>query len=112
MLCARKRPPACRLRVTPVRTSTIVMIAFAVVFGLLAVFFAQAWLNRQAELRLRSLEGNRPQLATRNVVVAAAPLRFGTPLSASALREVTWPEEAIPAGTFASIDALLGQGKR
>jgi pilus assembly protein CpaB len=88
------------------------MIAFAVVFGLLAVFFAQAWLNRQAELRLRSLEGNRPQLATRNVVVAAAPLRFGTPLSASALREVTWPEEAIPAGTFASIDALLGQGKR
>ena len=32
-----------------VRASTIVMIAFAVVFGLLAVFIAQAWLNNQAE---------------------------------------------------------------
>ena len=29
----------------PVRKSTIVMIAFAVVFGLLAVFVAQSWLD-------------------------------------------------------------------
>jgi hypothetical protein len=28
-----------------VRASTIVMIGFAVVFGLLAVFIAQVWLN-------------------------------------------------------------------
>ncbi len=39
------------------RKSTIVMIAFAVMFGLLAVFVAQTWLNSAAEQRMpRSLE--------------------------------------------------------
>ena len=36
------------------RSSTIVMIGFAVLFGLLAVFLAQTWLNNQADARLRS----------------------------------------------------------
>jgi Flp pilus assembly protein CpaB len=35
------------------RSSTIIMIAVAAIFGLLAVFVAQSWLNRQAEARLR-----------------------------------------------------------
>ncbi len=38
------------------RTSTIVMTAFAVLFGLLAVFLAQTRLNNQAEQRMKSLE--------------------------------------------------------
>lgn len=94
------------------RTSTLVMVGFAVVFGLLAVFVAQAWLNRQAELRLRGMETKPQTVAARTVVVAAAPLRFGAHLSASNLREVAWPEAAIPAGTFASINDLMGPGKR
>jgi pilus assembly protein CpaB len=88
------------------------MIAFAVVFGVLAVFFAQAWLNHQAEVRLKSLEGNRPQVASRTLVVASSQLRFGAPLTANSLREVAWPQDAVPAGTFASINELLGNGKR
>jgi pilus assembly protein CpaB len=95
------------------RTSTIVMIGFAVVFGLLAVFVAQSWLNRQAELRARHMEaGSQPAVVTRTVVVASAPLRFGQPLGAQALREVAWPQEAIPKGTFASVSELLTGGKR
>ena len=38
------------------RKSTFIMIAVAAVFGLMAVFVAQAWLNRQAEARMKSLE--------------------------------------------------------
>jgi pilus assembly protein CpaB len=89
------------------------MVGFAVVFGLLAVFVAQAWLNRQAELRLRSMD-TRPQqtVATRSIVVASAPLRFGAQLSAQNLREVAWAEAAIPSGTFGSINELLAPGKR
>ncbi len=41
------------------RTSTVVMIAFAVLFGLLAVFLAQTWLNNQADQRMKSLEAQR-----------------------------------------------------
>ena len=99
--------------VMTVRTSTLVMIGFAVVFGLLAVFVAQSWLNRQAELRMKNIEPKSQQIATRTVVVAAAPLRFGAQLASQHLREVAWPQDAIPAGTFPSIPELLaGNGKR
>lgn len=71
------------------RKSTVVMIAFAVMFGLLAVFLAQSWLNSQAEQRLKSLEANKKPVSMRTLVVAAKPLRFGNELASSVLREVT-----------------------
>jgi len=95
-----------------VRTSTIVMIAFAVVFGLLAVLVSQSWLNSQAELRMKSLEANQKPTAMRTIVVAAKPLRFGNELTASHLREVAWPEDALPSGSFAKIADVLADGRR
>jgi pilus assembly protein CpaB len=89
-----------------VRSSTIVMIGFAVLFGLLAVFIAQAWLNSQAEMRARSLESQKKPIATQTVVVAAKPLRFGAELGAMSLREVAWPEDAVPVGAFNRIADL------
>jgi pilus assembly protein CpaB len=88
------------------------MIAFAVLFGLLAVFVAQSWLNGQAERRMKSLEASKKPLSTRTLVVAAKPLRFGTVLAASQLREVAWPENAVPPGSFAKIEEILASGKR
>jgi pilus assembly protein CpaB len=95
-----------------VRVSTIVMIAFAVVFGLLAVVVAQTWLNNQAELRMKSLETRKQPVNARTIVVASKPLRFGNEVTAQALREVSWPEEALPSGAFASAADLLTGGKR
>lgn len=89
------------------RSSTIVMIGFAVLFGLLAVFIAQAWLNSQAEMRARSLESQKKPIATQTVVVASKPLRFGAELGAMSLREVAWPEEAVPAGAFNKVADLI-----
>ena len=94
------------------RRSTLVMIGFAVLFGLLAVFVAQSWLNRQAELRLRHMEAAQKPVPGRTVVVASSPLRFGMALTPQSLREVSWPQEAIPAGTFPSIQQLTAGGKR
>jgi pilus assembly protein CpaB len=97
-----------------VRKSTIVMIAFAVMFGLLAVFVAQSWLNSAAEQRMRSLEAanSKKPVATRTVVVAAKPLRFGNEVTADSLREVSWPEGSLTSGTFAKISDIVGNGKR
>jgi len=54
------------------------MIAVAAVFGLLAVFVAQSWLNSQAEARLKSIDAQKKSpAATRSLVVASKPLRFG-----------------------------------
>jgi pilus assembly protein CpaB len=93
-----------------VRASTIVMIAFAVVFGVLAVFIAQVWLNNQANKRVH-IEAQKP-LPTQTVVVAAKPLRFGTELTTSLLREQPWPAQAVPTGAFAKIKDLLSGGRR
>ncbi|MFZ1921708.1 MAG: Flp pilus assembly protein CpaB [Xanthobacteraceae bacterium] len=89
------------------RTSTLVMIGFAVLFGLLAVFLAQTWLNDQEAARMRSLDANRKAPAPeRTIVVAKRPLRYGDQLTASALRELPWPADALPAGAFAKIADL------
>src|SRR5262249_13771041 len=89
------------------------MIAVAAVFGLLAVFVAQSWLNSQAEARLKSMEAQKVKpTATSTLVVASKALRFGNELTESSLREMPWPADAIPVGGYRSIQEMLGQGKR
>lgn len=88
------------------------MGAFAVLFGLLAVFLAQIWLNNQAQQRMRSLEAQKtPAPPARTIVVASRPLRFGDEVNGISLREVPWPADALPEGVFAKI-AELTSGKR
>jgi pilus assembly protein CpaB len=88
------------------------MIAFAVLFGLLAVFVAQSWLNNATEQRMRSLEANKKPLNTSTIVVASKPLRYGTELTPQVMREIAWPEGALPAGAFATVAAAMKDGKR
>lgn len=95
------------------RASTIVMTGFAVVFGLLAVFIAQVWLNNQANQRARNIQQtNSKPVEMHTIVVAKQPLRFGTELNASMLEEAAWPSDTMPAGSFAKVGDLLGHGRR
>ena len=93
------------------RVSTLIMIGFAAVFGLLAVFLAQVWLNNAADQQRKNLEAQRKAAPpARTIVVATKALRFGDELNASALREVAWPEDALPAGAFPKTsDVLVGK---
>ena len=89
------------------------MIAVAAVFGLLAVFVAQSWLNSQAEARMKSLESQKVKpVAAQTIVVASRQLRFGNELSAAALREMPWPTDSLPQGGFKTIHELMASGKR
>ena len=77
IVCARATT-ALKKRLIAVRASTIVMTAFALVFGLLAVFIANMWLSKQAANRVQAAapaEG----VPSQTVVVASQPLRFGIP---------------------------------
>lgn len=87
------------------------MIVVALVFGVLAVFVAQSWLNSQSNARLKNVPAP-VVVKTRTIVVASAPLRFGVEINPANLREMAWPDSAIPDGAFASIEALLAAGKR
>jgi pilus assembly protein CpaB len=95
-----------------VRSSTIIMIVFAAIFGVIAVVLAQAWLNSQAEMRARSLEAQKKAIPTQTIVVASKPLRFGAELGTMSLREVPWPENALPAGAFHKITDITSGGRR
>jgi pilus assembly protein CpaB len=96
-----------------VRSKTLIMIGLALVFGMAAIFAGQKWLERQSS-RLRPVEVAAPKpIAAVKVVVAAAPLRFGTEVTRQHLREVAWPEGAVPKGAFSSINDLLdGKSRR
>jgi pilus assembly protein CpaB len=90
-----------------VRTSTILMIGFAVVFGLLAVFLANAWLNNRAAEEMRNLAAQHKAMPPSNtIVVASRPLKFGDVLSAFALREIPWTQSDLPQGAFSKISQL------
>jgi pilus assembly protein CpaB len=88
------------------------MIGFAVVFGLLAVFIAEVWLNNQASLQKKNYEASKGPVSSQTVVVARQPLRFGAELNAGMLQEVAWPTDARPTGAFAKIGDLLAGGRR
>lgn len=95
------------------RSKTLIMIAIAIVFGLAAVFTAQKWLDRQSNRMRQAQVAPAPVSLMTTLVVVAAPLRFGTELSAQHLREIPWPQGAIPKGSFSSIkDILDGKAKR
>jgi pilus assembly protein CpaB len=95
-----------------VRASTLIMTGFAVVFGLLAVFIAQVWLNNQANMQAKNFEANKKPMATRTIVVAKEPLRFGTEINSAMLQEVPWPADAVPSGAFATINDIVSGGRR
>jgi pilus assembly protein CpaB len=88
------------------------MIGFAVVFGLVAVFIAQVWLNNQADMRAKNMHVDTKPVAMQTIVVAKQPLRFGTELSAAMLQEIPWPQQALPAGAFHKVSEILSGGRR
>jgi pilus assembly protein CpaB len=95
------------------RTSVVVMLVLAAVFGLIAVFAGQKWLSHQATLQKQNLSPvtiAAPSVPVATIVVAAQALRYGDELSASQLREMPWPAGDMPKGAFKTRDELM-QGK-
>ena len=42
----------------------------------------------------------------------SAPLRYGMQLDRAQLSEIPWPQDSLPQGAYASVDALLADGSR
>ncbi|HUG61956.1 MAG TPA: Flp pilus assembly protein CpaB [Methylomirabilota bacterium] len=83
------------------------MLLLAVVCGGASLIMARAWLEGQTEVRLAAIEVAAPAVSFSTLVVAAEPLRFGTPLTAKALKTIPWPEDELPEGAFRSIQDLV-----
>jgi pilus assembly protein CpaB len=92
------------------RFKPLVMILLAVVFGGSAMMAGNAWLKRQASARM-PVEAARPSApSTTTLVVASSQLRYGDEVTPLKLRQVAWPEDAIPPGSFRTVDEVLKAG--
>lgn len=94
------------------RQNTLITLGASVVCGITAVFLARGWISdairteyRQSLPTLQEVQA--AEIATVPVLVADTPLEFGDILQPELLRVVEFPEEAIPAGTFESLNALF-----
>ncbi len=91
------------------------MIGIAAVFGAISIFAADFWIKSAASARTAEVTVQvpaAPEVTFGTIVVATQPLRYGTAIDRSMLSEIAWPQSALPAGAFASIDALLAEGDR
>lgn len=83
------------------RSNNLIVLIVAVIMGGTAALLARNWLISHAEL---STSGT--------MVVAAAPLAFGAPLTAENLNEIPWSAGSLPDGAFAAKRDVLKDGRR
>jgi pilus assembly protein CpaB len=84
------------------RSQSILVLAIAAFVGLIAVFVANMFLRDEPKQVAKAPTG----LA--KVVVAKAPLYFGSSVTPEHLKLVDWPADAVPPGAFRSVDEVLG----
>lgn len=87
------------------RGRAIVMIVVALVLAAGAALLARSWIAGQIAVQQETAQA--PQIAVTTVVVATAPLRFGNTLSREHVKLVDWPAEAVPEGSFKTIEELI-----
>src|SRR3974390_2287185 len=85
------------------RPNSLVILVVAVLMGGIAAFLARNWLLER---------GAQSQQIAGTVVAAAAPLPFGTELSADNTREIPWAAKNLPVGAFPTKEQLFKDGKR
>lgn len=86
------------------RRSSLLMLAAAIVLGLVAVFVARYFLLQQPGPKTAALP-------TVPAVVASQAIAFGEKLTAEKLKVVQYPAEGLPAGTFQRVVDAAGDDK-
>ncbi len=89
------------------RRSSILMLAAAIVLGLVAVFFARTFLLPSA-----TVAPGGSNVRTVAAVVAAQPFAFGEKIVAEKLKIVQWPADGIPPGSYQRIVDAVGDDGR
>jgi pilus assembly protein CpaB len=85
------------------RRSNLIVLLLALVMGTVAALMARSWIAQHTT----------PSASTTNtIVVAAAPLSFGTVLTPDNLSEIPWTKPQLPEGAFQTKTDLLKDGRR
>ena len=94
------------------RLNTIITLGASAAFGVMAVILARGWINEAIESEFRDNRPTSLAIAPKSkptfpVVIANNDLNFGDILTTEALRIVSYPEDAIPVGSYTSLDEIF-----
>ncbi|WP_051279239.1 Flp pilus assembly protein CpaB [Hellea balneolensis] len=94
------------------RLNTVVTLGASAAFGVMAVILARGWINEAIESEFRdsrpiSMTSAPKVQNTFPVVIAANDLNFGDTLTEDSLRVVEYPEDAVPQGSYTSINEIF-----
>jgi pilus assembly protein CpaB len=87
---------------------SLVILAFAILFGICAVIVANAYLGGVENRKADETVGK----GMIRIAVANAPLDFGQPVTPEKVRFVDWPSWSVPEGAFTSTEQLMPAGKQ
>ena len=86
------------------RRNNATVLVIALVLGVIAAVLTRNWLVSHSRAKLAQEAGT--------IVVAAAPLGFGSQVTPENVREIPWSANALPEGAFATKQELLSGGRR
>src|SRR4051812_44740574 len=86
------------------RNRGVLMLGLAVLLGFASIFLIRQWLAHYAAAVAEPS-------TTRSVVVARVGVSFGDRIVPTSLREINWPIDSLPEGTFTSVAELTAPGE-
>jgi pilus assembly protein CpaB len=86
------------------RRNNATVLVIALVLGVIAAVLTRNWLVSHSRAKLAQEAGT--------IVVAAAPLGFGSQVTPENVKEIPWSANALPDGAFATKQELLSGGRR
>jgi pilus assembly protein CpaB len=86
------------------RTNSLIILFFALVMGGIAAYLANSWLRSHSAAPVAT--------GTATIVVASFAIPFGTAIAADNVREISWPADAIPQGSFSHVEDIVKDGRR
>jgi len=87
------------------RRNNLTVLVLALILGSIAAVLTRNWLINHG--RSSAAQGG-----AGTIVVAAAPLNFGTQITAENVKEIPWSAAAQPEGAFATKQEMLNGGRR
>ncbi len=93
-------------------TKLIVMAGLTLVFGATSYYVGDQYLESQTQARLSEFESNNVGVELSTVVVATTQIRFGETLNEEMFKEVEWPKDARPEGSYSTIKEVMTDADR
>ena len=86
------------------RARAIIMLGLALALGAISVFLARNWLQSQVQ----PVVMQKPSVPLTTVVVARTKLVSGNRLGREHVKEIKWPVDSVPIGSFKTVAELVG----